>query len=157
MENQFMKIWVDADACPRDAKDILFRTAKRREIETILVANNQMNVPKSPWIRVDVVEKGFDVADKYIADKVNAEDVVITADIPLAAAIVEKGALGIGPRGEIYDTENIQDRLATRNLLAHLRDTTDMMGGGPPPYKPKDKSKFASVLDRQLTRLLSEQ
>ncbi len=147
-----MKIWVDADACPVVIKDILYRTAMRMEVPACLVANNFLRTPASEWITVEVVGHGFDVADDYIADNVKPGDVVITADIPLAARIVDAGAHGIDPRGGMFTEENVKERLATRDLLSELRDQ-GMMGGGPPPYKAKDKSKFASALDRLLTRL----
>ena len=148
-----MKIWVDADACPRDAKDIVFRTAMRLKVETILVANSPLNTPQSPWISVEVVAKGLDIADDYIADHVADGDLVITADIPLAARVVDRGATGIDPRGQLFTEDNVKEKLATRNLMTSLRDD-GMVGGGPPPYKPKDKSKFASSLDQLVTRLM---
>jgi len=147
-----MKIWVDADACPRDAKEMIYRTAMRMEILACLVANSPLRTPKSQWITVETVGHGFDVADDFIADNVTEGDVVITADIPLAARIVDKGAHGIDPRGKMFTEENVKERLATRDLLSELRDQ-GMTSGGPPPYKPKDKSKFASALDRLLTKL----
>ena len=150
-----MKMWVDADACPRDAKDLVFRAAKRMQIETILVANAAMHVPKSPWIRIEIVGQGLDIADDFIADNVVDEDLVITADIPLAARIVDKGAACLDPRGGVFDADNVKARLATRNLMADLRNE-GMFGGGPPPYKPKDRSNFASALDRLLTRMIRQ-
>ena len=150
-----MKIWVDADACPRDAREMVYRTANRLKVETILVANSSMRFPKSAFISMQIVEKGFDVADDQIAENVAPGDLVITADIPLAARIVDKGAAGIDPRGQIFDEENVKERLATRNLLMELRDA-GMVGGGPKPYKPADKSRFASALDRLVTRMLRE-
>ena len=146
-----MILWVDADACPKDAKDVIYRTANRLAIETHLVANTHLRTPFSKWITVDVVGSGFDVADDFIAEQVNQGDVVITADIPLASRIVKKGAIGIDPRGQLLDEDNVADRLATRNLMAELRDG-GMVTGGPPPYKPKDKSRFASTLDRTLVQ-----
>ena len=150
-----IKVWIDADACPRDAKELVFRTADRLGIDTILVANSQMRIPKSPYISIEVVGKGLDVADDYIADHAEPTDLVVTTDIPLAARIVEKGTACMDPRGRIFDEDNIASRLATRNLMADLR-IEGMMGGGPPPYKPKDRSNFASALDRMLTRLARE-
>ena len=148
-----MRIWIDADACPRAAKDMIYRTADRWGIETILVANTQMRTPRSDYISVVVVEKGFDIADDYIADNIEKGDLAITGDIPLAARIVDAGAHCMDPRGQIFDEDNVKHKLATRNLLAQLRDQ-GMMGGGPPPYKPKDQNKFASALDALLTKLL---
>lgn len=148
-----MHILVDADACPRAAKELIFRTAQRRQIETVLVANGGMRVPQSPWIRLELVDQGSDVADDWIAAHATSGDIVITADIPLAARIVDKGAVGIDPRGLVYHENNVKDRLAARNLMFELREV-GMMGGGPPPYKDKDKSKFASALDRLITSQL---
>jgi len=146
-----MRIWVDSDACPRDAKDIVFRTAKRLQIEARLVAHQTMRVPRSPWITLEVVTAGFDAADDHIADNVQPGDLVVTADIPLAARIVDAGATGIDPRGLIYDADNVKEKLATRNLLAQLRDE-GLAGTGPPPYRPADKNKFASALDALLNQ-----
>lgn len=151
-----MRIWVDADACPRDAKELIFRTAKRRQIETVLVANGMMRVPKSAWVRLELVDKGSDVADDWIADHATQGDIVVTADIPLAARIVDNGAVGIDPRGLVYHENNVKDRLAARNLMFELR-SGGMVGGGPPPYKAKDKSKFASALENLITSVLRDQ
>ena len=143
---------MDADACPRGAKELLYRTADREAIEVILVANNPLKIPRSPWIDTLVVAHGFDVADHTIIDKVAPGDLVITADIPLAAEIVDRGALGINPRGGVYSVDNVKQKLASRNLLASLRDE-GLMGGGPPPFGPKDKHRFASTLHRELQKL----
>ena len=148
-----MHIWIDADACPRDAKDLVFRAAERLNIKTTLVANQTMRIPKSRWIELVLVPKGLDEADNYIADRVQPGDVVVAEDVPLSARLVDAGATGIDPRGTIYTEENVKQRLAARNLLADLREQ-GMMGGGPAPYKPKDRAKFASALDRLLTQLL---
>lgn len=150
-----MIIWIDADACPRPAKEIVFKAGKRLGIKVKLVANQWMRIPNSPLIELVVVESGLDVADDAIAEAVAKDDLVITADIPLAARIVDRGARGIDPRGLVYSAENVKEKLATRNLLAELREV-GMMGTGPPPYKPKDRSKFASALDRLLTKLLKD-
>ncbi len=149
-----MQIWVDADACPRDAKDLVFRAAIRLEIPTRLVANAPMRLPRSTWIHLDLVDKGLNLADDFIAENVAPGDLVVTADIPLAARIVDRGALGIDPRGLIYSETNVKQRLASRNLLAELRET-GLVQGGPPPYGPKDRNKFASALDQLLRKLLS--
>ena len=150
-----MKIWVDADACPRDAKDVIYKTAIRLKVQTILVANTSLRHPDSQWLSNEVVGRGFDVADDYIADNVAPGDLVITADIPLAARIVDGGATGIEPRGQVFNEDNVKERLATRNLLAELRDG-GLTGGGPPPYRARDKSKFASSLDYLVTKMLRE-
>lgn len=150
-----MKIWVDADACPKPAKELIFRAAERLQLETILVANATMRVPNSKHISFELVEGGLDVADDYIADNADSGDLVITADIPLAARVVDKGTACLDPRGQVFDAENVKSKLATRNLMSDLRNE-GIMGGGPPPYKPKDRSNFASALDRTLTRLLRQ-
>jgi len=150
-----MRIWVDADACPRDAKQLVYKTANRREIETILVANGGMRIPSSAWVRLEVVDQGLNVADDWIVEQATSGDIVITADIPLAARIVDKGAVGIDPRGQVYHENNVKDRLAARNLLFELREG-GLMGGGPPPYKNKDRSRFASALETLITSLLKD-
>lgn len=152
-DGRAMLIWVDCDACPRDAKDLVFRAAERLSIETRLVANRGMWVPASPWIELIVVGQDFNEADDYIATNIAPGDLVVTADIPLAARIVDGGALGIDPRGQIFDEDNVKHYLASRNLMADLREG-GMIGAGPPPYSPKDRSRFASALDRLLTRAL---
>ena len=150
-----MKLWIDADACPRKAKELIFQAAERFSVETVLVANSKMSVPRSARISMMVVEGGHNKADDFIAEGVAAGDLVVTADIPLAARIVERGALGIDPRGQIYNEDNIAQKLAVRNLLAELRGG-GLMGGGPPPYKDKDRHKFGVALDRLLTKLISQ-
>lgn len=151
-----MKLWVDADACPKSSKELIYRAADRYKLTTLLVANTQMRLPKSPYLELVVVSSGYDKADDYIAENVTPQDLVITADIPLAARIVDAGATGIDPRGQIFDEDNVKSKLATRNLMAELRDA-GMQGGGPPPYKPKDRAKFASALDRLIHKLLRDQ
>jgi len=146
-----MRIWVDADACPKGSKELIFRAADRYEIDTLLVANGSMPFPKSRFISLQRVEAGYDKADDYIAENVAVGDLVITSDIPLAARIVDAGAIGTDPRGQIFDEENVKSRLATRNLLAELRDV-GLAGGGPPPYLPKDRARFASTLDRLIQK-----
>jgi len=146
-----MKIWVDADATPRPVKDILFRAADRVHIELLLVANQTLHTPRSQWISSVVVGRGFDVADEYIADKVESGDLVITADVPLAAAAVEKGATVIGPRGDVTDATNARQRLAARNRNEERRLSGEMLGG-PKAYSDRDKRKFAGSLDRWLAK-----
>lgn len=146
-----MQIWVDADACPRAIKEILYRAAERREIPLVLVANRGLQVPRSPLIKMVQVGSGFDVADHHIAEHVSPGDLVVTADVPLAAAIVEKGGHVLGPRGEEFTEENVQERLAMRDLMQQLRDTgTDT--GGPAALSSADRQAFANGLDRLLTR-----
>jgi len=148
-----MKIWVDADACPRPIKEVLFKTAIRRQLSMTLVSNQELWVPESELIDNLLVPKGFDVADEEIIRMLSEGDLVITADIPLAAVVVKKGAHGIDFRGDVYHEENIQTRLATRDLMAQLRDI-GLEGGGPPPFNAKDRQTFVNSLDRLLTRLL---
>ncbi|MFA7555954.1 MAG: YaiI/YqxD family protein [Spongiibacteraceae bacterium] len=148
-----MKIWVDADACPNVIKEILYRAANRVKLPLILVANQALNTPPSAYIESVKVSAGFDVADNYIAQRVNAGDIVITADIPLAAEIVENGAHGINPRGMLYTQQNIKQTLAMRNFMEEMR-STGQVSGGPAPLDAKDKQAFANTLDRLLAKQL---
>ena len=148
-------IWIDADACPRDVKEIVFRASTRLEIPVRLVANQGMRTPPSDLISAVPVPEGMDVADDHIVDQVATEDIVVTADVPLAARVVEKGAVAINPRGQQYDETNAQQRLAVRDLMEELRNQ-EMVSGGPRPYGPVDKQSFANTLDRILTRKLRE-
>lgn len=150
-----MKIWVDADACPRAVKDILYRAANRLKISLTLVANQPLQIPKSPYISTLQVGGGFDAADDEIAALIEEGDLVITADIPLAAAVIGKGAHALNPRGELYTKENIHDRLSMRNLMEELRSSGDITGG-PSAFSPKDRQAFSNGLDRFLTRRLTE-
>ena len=146
-----MRVWVDADACPGPIKEILFRAAERAGVETILVANQFIRVPKSKHIRAVQVEMGFDVADNRIADSATAGDLVITGDIPLAARVIEAGAEALNPRGTFYSRENIRDHLARRDLMDELR-STGTITGGPAPLGKGHIQAFANGLDRYLTR-----
>jgi uncharacterized protein len=146
-----MQIWVDADACPNVIKEILFRAAKRVEIKTILVANQELQIPASPYIDVVQVRSGLDIADNYIVQQLKPGDLVITADIPLAANAIEKGAYALNPRGEFYDQGNIRERLSLRNFLDELR-SGGVNTGGPPPFNQRDKEAFANQLDRFLRK-----
>jgi uncharacterized protein YaiI (UPF0178 family) len=148
-----MQIWVDADACPGEIKELLFRLADRRQVRVTLVANQPLRVPRSEFIGVICVSHGMNVADRHIVEVVAPGDLVITADIPLAAAIVEKGAQVIDPRGELYTEANIGERLAARNLLDELRGS-GLITGGPAGFSPKDKQAFANQLDRWLAKAL---
>lgn len=148
-----MQILVDADACPREVKEILYRTADRTPVATIFVANQWLRTPESPNIKSIGVPQGPDVADDRIVELVQPGDLVITADIPLADRVVKKGALALDPRGEAYDEENIGTRLATRDLLQELRDN-GMMSGGNDTFGPRDRQRFANELNTILTRLL---
>lgn len=144
-----MQIWVDADACPRTIKEILFRAAERTRVPMVLVANTLLRTPPSPFIRVMRVRRGFDVADREIVEQVQAGDLVVTADIPLAAEVIGRGAHALDPRGVLYTTDNIPDRLAVRNLMAELR-ASGLEAGGPPPWSQSDSRAFANQLDRLL-------
>jgi len=146
-----MTIWVDADACPNAIKDILFRAADRRQIDVILVANQAMRLPPSKFIRFQQVPAGLDVADKRIVELLKAGDLVVTADIPLAAAVIEKRALALNPRGELYTSENIRERLSVRNFMDDLR-SGGVSTGGPPVLSNKDKQAFANQLDAWLAK-----
>ena len=146
-----MHIWVDADACPAVIKDILFRAAERLKLPLTLVANRLLRVPPSPHIRALQVPMGFDVADNHIVQVVTAGDLVITADIPLAAALVEKGVFVINPRGELYSSENIRERLAMRDFMEGMRGAgVDI--SGPATLSQADRQAFARQLDRLLAR-----
>lgn len=147
-----MHIWVDADACPGVIKEILFRAAERKQIPLILVANQTLRHPPSPWISAMQVEKGFDVADNRIVESVSAGDLVITADIPLAAGVVEKGAHALNPRGERYSKENIRQLLDMRNFMDTLR-SSGVETGGPPAFSHGDRQAFANQLDKLLNQL----
>lgn len=146
-----MKIWVDADACPGVIKDILFRAATRTGLLLTLVANQPVRVPRSPNISTVQVSAGFDVADNEIVKRLEAGDLVITADIPLAAEAVEKGAYALNPRGELYTSDNIRARLNMRDFMDTLR-SSGVDTGGPPAHNQRDRQAFANQLDALLAR-----
>lgn len=145
-----MQIWVDADACPGEIKELLFRAARRREIKVTLVANQPLPTPRSEFIDSIVVSPGMNVADRRIVELVEPGDLVITADIPLAAEVVASGGQALNPRGEFYTNANIGERLAVRNLLDELRGG-GAITGGPANFNAKDRQAFANQLDRWLT------
>jgi uncharacterized protein YaiI (UPF0178 family) len=147
-----MQIWVDADACPGVIKEILFRAAERLQIPMTLVANQTLRTPPSPFIRTLQVPKGFDVADNEIAKRVEAGDLVITADIPLASDVVERGGHALDPRGELYTPDNIRERLQMRNFMDGLR-ASGVQTGGPASIDHADRKRFADQLDRLLSRI----
>jgi uncharacterized protein len=147
-----MRIWVDADACPQVIKEILFRAADRMQVVTTLVANQVLRTPPSPFIRTLRVAAGFDVADHRIVREMEAGDLVVTADIPLAAEVIARGGHALDPRGELYTEDNVRERLAFRNLMQQLRDTGELLGGGPAAFSRSDSHQFANHLDRILTR-----
>lgn len=146
-----MKIWVDADACPQVIKEILFRAAERAQVMTTLVANAPLRVPPSAFITTVRVKHGFDVADHWILQQIEAGDLVITADIPLAAEVIARGARALDPRGELYSEDNVRERLAIRDLMQDLRSTGELIGG-PAAFSHADRQRFANPLDRLLTR-----
>jgi len=146
-----LKIWVDADACPRAVKDLVFRAADRLKIAVILVADRPLARPGSPLVSTVVVPRNPDSADQHIAAQARPGDLVITADLPLAAEVVELGAVALDPRGQIYTEDNVTERLSLRDFLMSLREAGHDLGG-PPPFSPKDKQRFAAALDRCLTR-----
>ena len=146
-----MKIWVDGDACPTVIKEILYKAAERTKLNVILVANRYIKIPKSKYIQFQVVPSGLDVADNEITKNVESGDLVITSDIPLAARIVEKGAIGLNPRGEIYTTGNINERLSTRDFMDILR-SSGVETGGPSPISKRDKQLFSNSLDQIITK-----
>ena len=150
LKQYIMKIWVDADACPKVIKEILFRAAQRTHTELILVANHALPIPPSPFIKKLQVVGGFDVADCKIVEQVQPDDLVITADIPLANFVIEKQGIALNPRGELYTKNNIQQRLSIRNLNETLRES-GMLTSGPNKLSQRDSHAFAAALDRILS------
>lgn len=146
-----MRIWVDADACPRTIKEILFRAANRVRIVVTLLANSPIRIPSSPFIDFIMVADGFDEADSQIVQRVERGDLVITADIPLAADVVNKGGYALNPRGDFYTEENVHTRLSVRNFMHELRDF-GVETGGSSSFTAKDRQAFANQLDRFLTK-----
>ena len=146
-----MVIWVDADACPGAVKEVLFRAAERTETRLVLVANQTIRHPNSRWIEMLRVSSGFDVADNTIVKQVSSGDLVITADIPLAAEVIEAGANALNPRGEVYSPDTIKSQLTMRDFMDTMR-ATGVRTGGPPPFSQQDKKQFANALDRILAR-----
>ncbi len=146
-----MQIWVDADACPVVIRDILFRAAERARVQVTLVANQWLRTPASSYIRALQVPGGFDVADSAIVDRVQAGDLVVTQDIPLAARVLDKGADAVDPRGVRFTADAIAERLSIRNFMEELRGA-GIATGGPPPLHARDRQAFASQLDQWLAR-----
>ena len=146
-----MRIWVDADACPKVIKDILFRAAERTRVSLTIVANQPLRVPRSPYIEAVQVPAGFDVADNHIVRHLQEGDLVVTADIPLAAEVVERGAVALDPRGYLYTKDNVRERLSTRNFMDELR-SDGVSTGGPSSFSRRDRQTFANQLDRFLTK-----
>lgn len=150
-----MKIWIDADACPKIIKEVLYKVSGRLRIPLCLVANSYLSIPLSPLITQIKVDRGADVADMHIVESIEKGDLVITADIPLAAAVIEKNVVAINPRGEIYTEDNISEILSMRNFMSELRDN-GIVTSGPSPLGPKDKEKFTNSLNKLLTKMLSK-
>lgn len=149
-----MRLWIDADAAPRDVKEIVFRAARRLALETVLVANRRLPVPPgNEYVSAVRVEGGPDVADRHIAEAAEAGDVAVTADIPLAAALVGKGVWVVDPRGDEFTAENVGERLTVRDFMDSLRGS-GVETGGARPYGPRDKQAFAAALDRVLGKAL---
>lgn len=146
-----MHVWVDADACPGEIKELLFRAATRRKFKLTLVANQQMRIPKSEYVDMILVPSGMDVADCRIVELVAPGDLVVSSDIPLAANVIAKGAQVLDSRGELYSDRNIGERLAVRNMLDELRNTGHVTGG-PSSFSDKNKQAFANEFDRWLTK-----
>lgn len=148
-----MKIWIDADACPRIIKEILFRASERLQVPVCLVANQGLAKHHTKLVASVVVAEGPDVADDYIVEHATPQDLVITADIPLAARIVANGGVALDPRGELYTEENVGERLAMRDLMMELR-SGGLVQGGPAQFSLTDRQRFASALDRLLTQMI---
>lgn len=153
-ESRPLTLWIDADAAPREVKEIVFRAALRLEVPAVLVANARMPTPaNNDFVTAVRVSGGPDVADDHIAEEAQEGDLAVTADIPLAARLVEKGVVTLDPRGEVYTESNIGERLSVRDFMQSLRDT-GVETGGPRPWSQKDKQSFANALDRTLTRVI---
>jgi uncharacterized protein YaiI (UPF0178 family) len=150
LRSLMMHIWVDADACPKVIKDLLYRAADRWGIGLTLVANQPLRIPSSPQIQVLQVPAGFDIADHAIVHHVQAGDLVVTADIPLAAQVIAHGGQALNPRGQLYTRENIHEHLTMRHVIDELRQS-GVNTGGPAPFSPRDRQAFANQLHRVLT------
>ena len=147
-----MKIWIDGDACPNAVKSVLFKAADRLSVHTTLVANHHVRTPNSPNVHVLHVPGGFDEADNAIATRIDAGDLVITADVPLADEVIEKGGYALNPRGTLYTRENIRSHRQRRDQMEELRSAGLVTSGGPPAYSAKDTQAFANALDRFLAQ-----
>jgi len=148
-----MKIWVDADACPGEIKELIIRTAKRLKIPAVFVANKYISVPESAYVSTVRVEMGPEVVDEYIAQYGEACDFVVTQDIPLASALVPKGVTVINPRGELYTEENIRERLSIRNFMQDIREA-GVITPGPKQFGQREKQRFSDTFDRELTKCI---
>ena len=148
-----MKLWIDADACPNAVKEIVLRAAERTKVRVTFVANQNVPLPNRTWLQFVRVPKGLDVADTYIAEHLNPEDLVVTQDVPLAAEVVEKGAQAISPRGVMWTKENVNEKRSLRDFFTEARES-GIITGGPKPFDNKAKQSFANALDRWLTAAL---
>ena len=144
-------VWIDADALPRAIRDVLVRASQRRKVPLVLVANRVQVTPKSPSVQTVLVEKTPDAADDHIAQHVAPGDLVVTADVPLAARVVESGGMVLQPRGVLLDKDNVDEHLSIRDFHEGLR-SSGVEGGGPPPLSPKNVQQFSNAMDRWLTR-----
>lgn len=151
----FMKVWIDADACPTPIRDIIVKAVHRLKVETVFVANKQILLPESPYLKAVQVSQGPDIADTYIETNAVAGDMVVTQDIPLAAALVPRGVVALSPRGFLFTEDNINESVATRDLMQSLRDA-GTVSGGPRPFDQKLKREFASHFDAALHRLINQ-
>ncbi|MCJ8314531.1 MAG: YaiI/YqxD family protein [Saccharospirillaceae bacterium] len=147
-----MNLWIDADACPNQVKEIMFKAANRKKIQLTLVANQYIKIPNSPFISMTQVESGFDVADDYIVAHVEPNDLVITSDIPLADELITKGAQVLTSRGEAFTPQNIKQKLNIRDFMETMR-SSGIQSGGPPPLNAQDIQQFANALDRYLSKV----
>lgn len=152
LRKPILEIWIDADACPNPVKEVIFRAALRTGVKVWLVANKGIKLPKQPNVFLLIAPKTPDAADFMIVEKLKEGDLVVTADVPLAAQVVEKNSFALNPRGEFYNRETIHEKLATRNLMQSLRDSGTIQGGGPPSYTDREKQSFANALDRFLAK-----
>jgi uncharacterized protein len=150
-----MQIWIDADACPKMVKEVVIKAATKRRVPLTFVANKFIATPQVDWITAVKVEQGPDIADAYIAKNVDPADLVVTQDVPLAAQVVEKGALAISLHGMTWTEENVREKLSIRDFLHEVRES-GVMTGGPPPYDNKAKQAFSNALDRWLTAALQK-
>lgn len=150
-----MKIWVDADACPGEIKEIILKAAHKRCIVTVFVSNKNLYIPESQYSSSVRVEQGADVADAYIEERVEANHLVITQDIPLASLVVKKGAVAISLHGDLFTSANVGERLSVRNFMQDLRNT-GVQTSGPKPFSNQHKQKFANTFDQQIVKLLKK-
>lgn len=150
-ESRIPEIWVDADACPVVIKEILYRAATRTQTQTTFIANHSLRLPPSPYLKFQQVQSGFDVADNLIVERLQKGDLVITADIPLAAEAIEKGALALNPRGELYTIDSIKARLTMRNFMETMRSSGEQISG-PDAFHQRDRQAFANQLDQWLLK-----